>query len=241
MKKTILFAIAAMAATAAFSAANDVLVTFSTPGPDKYADGTVVMDGERYALVYSADLANFKITNDGKAEGGEIVLSAPVAKGGKCPVVMFEVDAALAAKKYSGGNWAVCLLDTRKFSKGENGEIVAKLSGGSTVNTFGIVGEANIGSSTVGGVAGVAAATGTIAKGNVVPEPEVSDIFLDGGNVYIYVKGTVPYLSYGLKAGDEPGKVEKDAAEAQPGKLDAEDEIYFVAPAGDKGFFKVGN
>lgn len=239
MKK--IFSIAALAASAAFGAANDVLVTFSTPGPDKYADGKTVMDGERYALVYVADEANFKITADGKAEGGEIVLSAPVAKNGRCPVVMFEVDAALAAKKYSGGKWAVYLLDTRTFSKNAAGEIVAKLSGGGTVNTVGLVGTADIGSSTVGDVSGVAAATGEIAKGANAPEPEVSDIFVDGDKVYIYVKGTVPYLSYGLKTGATPGGVAEEVGAKKSGQIGAEEEIYFVAPAGEKGFFRIGS
>ena len=35
----------------AFAAQNDALVSFSTPGPDKYADGTTVLDGEYYAIV----------------------------------------------------------------------------------------------------------------------------------------------------------------------------------------------
>ena len=52
MKKTIavLFAIAS---AAAFAGMNDLIVSFSTPGPDKYADGTEVKVGECYSLVYT--------------------------------------------------------------------------------------------------------------------------------------------------------------------------------------------
>lgn len=42
----------AAAAGLCFGDASNLLVTFSTPGPDRYADGSTVRDGERYALVY---------------------------------------------------------------------------------------------------------------------------------------------------------------------------------------------
>lgn len=236
MKKQ-LFAIAALASAFAFGAANDTLITFSTPGPDKYADGKTVLDGERYALVWSKDLSAVKIASDGTATGGEVVLSAPVARNGRCPIVMFEVDASLVSSKYSGGKWAVYLLDTRKFSAGEGGEIVARVGG--DVNTFGLVAEAAVGG-TIASVSGVAAAADSIADGKSVPAPEVTDIFVDGSNVYIYAKGTVPYLSYGLKAGDDPAAVTQTVGDAQGGQINEADEIVFVAPAGEKGFFKVG-
>ena len=94
MKKTaIIFTVAALCG-AAFAAQNDALVSFSTKGPDAYADGTTVLDGECYALVWLQNGASgLTVAADGTATGGEIVLAAPIAKGGRYPSVVFEVDA----------------------------------------------------------------------------------------------------------------------------------------------------
>ena len=42
-----------MCAACAFGSMQDKLARFSTPGPDRYADGSIVQDGECYALVWS--------------------------------------------------------------------------------------------------------------------------------------------------------------------------------------------
>ena len=124
--KNILAAAAVLSSAAAFSAANDALVSFSSKGPDAYADGTTVLDGECYALVWMANGASgLSVAADGSATGGEIVLAAPVAKGGRCPKVVFEVDAGDMKTKYQGGSWGVYLLDTRRW--GADG--AAKLMG----------------------------------------------------------------------------------------------------------------
>ena len=94
MKKTMVFGFAAALASAAFAAQNDALVSFSSKGPDAYADGTTVLDGECYALVWmSGGASGLTVAADGSATGGEIVLAAPVARNGRCPKVVFEVDA----------------------------------------------------------------------------------------------------------------------------------------------------
>ncbi len=144
MKKNMLSMLAAMAATAAFAAANDVLVTFSTPGPDRYADGKPVMDGECYALCWSKNFDGFAINSDGTATGGEVVLFAPLAKAGCCPKVVFEVDAdKFDAKGYANGKWAVYLLDTRRFTTNADGKLSVSLAGNlKGVNTSGMVGGA---------------------------------------------------------------------------------------------------
>ena len=118
MKKLMTMIGAVGLAFAATAAMDDALLTFSTVGPDKYSDGTTVLDGECYALVWTKTGATFGgIAADGTAvaETDKIVLVAPVAKGGKCPKVVFEVDADDMAKKYKGGSWSVLLLDTRRW------------------------------------------------------------------------------------------------------------------------------
>ena len=226
MKTQILTMVAALAAGAALAAANDVVVTFSTPGPDRYADGATVRDGERYALCWSQDFGGFRINSDGTAEGGSIVLSAPVAKGGRCPTVVFEVDAAYAAANFPGGEWAVYLLDTRDF-------------GAARINTSGCVGKATVATGMVGSLVGGETTTSVVAGGVEVPRPEVTGIKVVDGMVYVTVKGTVPFLAYGLTEGAAPDAVDTAVEGSQPGLAD--EEITLVTPAKEgAAFFKVG-
>ncbi len=239
MNKLLTAACALALSLAAFAAQNDALVTFSTKGPDRYADGTTVLDGECYALCWSPDFANFAIRADGTAEGGAVVLKAPVAKGGRCPTVTFQVSADSVASRYAGGSWAVYLLDTRRFAA--DGTATVAGASAKAVNTTGLVAAASVGSGSLGSVAAGAGATSELAAGVEVPQPQITGIRIVDGNVYVSVKGTVPFLSYGLTEGATPDAVTEAVGEAAPGKVSAENEVILVAPAKDGGaFFKVG-
>ena len=239
MKKTMLSMVAALAASAAFSAVNDMMITFSTPGPDTYADGKAVMDGERYALCWSKDFSQFKINPDGTATGGEVVLVAPKASGGRCPTVVFEVNADYYDRKgFKDGKWAVYLLDTRRFTTDSDGKLVVTLAGNSkTVNTSGMVGGAvSVKTGSAAGLTGIAGAA-TTATG-VVAEPKITGIRVYEGNVYVTVKGA-PYLAYGLTAGDTPAKVDTAVGDATADAT-GEEEVTIVTPVKAGGeFFKV--
>ena len=100
------------------TAAMDTALTFSTVGPDRYADGTDVVDGECYALVWTADVDGFALSDDGTATGGKVVLVAPVAEDRRCPPVKLNIKADVASQ-YDGGVWGVYLLDTRESPEGE--------------------------------------------------------------------------------------------------------------------------
>lgn len=97
------------------TAAMDTVLTFSTVGPDRYADGDDVVTGESYALVWTADVSGFTLSDDGTATGGKVVLVAPVAEGGRCPPVKLNIKASVAPQ-YDGGVWGVYLFDTRSGS-----------------------------------------------------------------------------------------------------------------------------
>lgn len=97
------------------TAAMDTVLTFSTVGPDRYANGDDVVPGESYALVWTADVAGFTLSDDGTATGGKVVLVAPVAEGGRCPPVKLNIKASVAPQ-YEGGVWGVYLFDTRSGS-----------------------------------------------------------------------------------------------------------------------------
>ena len=248
MKKTaIIFTVAALCG-AAFAAQNDALVSFSTKGPDAYADGTTVLDGECYALVWLQNGASgLTVAADGSATGGEIVLAAPIAKGGRCPSVVFEVDARDMATKYKDGSWGVYLLDTRRWGADGNAKPAGTANGKVVlVNAAGAVTSAAVRvvagkSETVGGVTGAAVASTATAVPAEAPAPEITGIRVDGANVYVTVRGTVPYLQYGLASGDTPDAVtEKAEGSPRTGAAAADDEIILVAPAKKGGaFFRV--
>ena len=248
MKKTaIIFTVAALCG-AAFAAQNDALVSFSTKGPDAYADGTTVLDGECYALVWLQNGASgLTVAADGSATGGEIVLAAPIAKGGRCPSVVFEVDARDMATKYKDGSWGVYLLDTRRWGADGKAKPAGTANGKVVlVNAAGAVTSAAVRvvagkSETVGGVTGAAVASTATSVPAEAPAPEITGIRVDGANVYVTVRGTVPYLQYGLASGDTPDAVtEKAEGSPRTGAAAADDEIILVAPAKKGGaFFRV--
>ena len=113
--KKLLFTMVVAAFGAAFGAANDTILVFSTKGPDTYADGTTVLDGERYALVWVKDGTEFAgLAVDGTplADTTKLIAVAPLAKGGKCTETVFEIDADFA-ETLKGGSVSLYLLDTR--------------------------------------------------------------------------------------------------------------------------------
>lgn len=120
MKKLTLMMGVAGLALASLAAVNDTLISFSTPGPDTYLDGTKVRDGECYALVWSQDGVFEGVKADGTAvdANDRVVLVAPVAKDGRCPDLVYQVAAA-TAEALEGGRYGVYLLDTRRTVAGE--------------------------------------------------------------------------------------------------------------------------
>ena len=247
MKKSMVFGFAAALACAAFAAQNDALVSFSTPGPDTYADGSTVRDGECYALVWTPAGKTFELAADGTAKDGEIVLVAPVARNGRCPGVVFQVPADKVEKVYKNGSWGVYLLDTRRW--GANGAVTLAGVGADgkakVVNAAGAVTGSKVAVST-GSISEVvtseaACAASATAEPANVPKPEISAIRVMGGNVYVTVKGTMPCLRYGLSSGATPERIDEGVGEAQSGAVNAAEEIILVAPAKEGGaFFKVG-
>ena len=204
MKKTIAFLFALMTA-AAFAGMNDLLITFSTPGPDKYADGKEVLDGESYALVWTG------------ADGTQkTVLTYPGAKDHRCPPVLFVIDENNVTN-YNGGTWGVYLLDTRDYETDPEGKTLAKREDGqpTVVNVKAAVLDGIANTSTMA----AATASGAVAADSYdIPKPIVTAIKVEGAYVYVTVKDVVPCLEYTLKSGSDtqnfaiPEGVEKDAS-----------------------------
>ena len=221
---TILSVIAPLAVLAsANDFPGDYLVSFSSPGPDRYADGTIVPDGECYALVWSPAGKTFSGFNaDGTASSSadRVVLAGPLAQDGHCRDAIFQVpEASYAALE--DGNWAVCLVDTRRV----NG-VPAGVKDGKPVrvNRWGLVnGGVSIKPASAsalppaGGTRLLATPAPATFRGtgiratrlSSVPadaqSPTITAMNLSDGIVTLYVTDTVPYLSYTIESGPRLG------------------------------------
>lgn len=232
MKKTIA-ALFAVASAAVFAGANDLLIMFYTPGPDKYADGTVVLDGESYSLVWTA------------ADGTQTpVITVPAAKNGKCDPILFTIDEKNVSK-YDGGTWGVYLLDSRDFAKDATGKTLAALDEKTGVPTVvNVKASVNDGIANAGGFESAVAKTGVSAgsydlAAAEVPVPQVTGIKVVGANVIVTVKNTVPFVGYTLQSGSDVSNFAIPAG-ATSANGTASGEINLVTPKkGGAQFFKV--
>lgn len=220
MKKSVIAVVAGLASAVAFAGMNNIVVSFSTVGPDTYADGSKVVDGEVYALVWTKTGCEFAgIGADGKAigENSEVVFRAAKAKDGKCPYIAFQIREEDAAdyKKYSAGTWGVYLLDTRRYPtvKDAEGNDVINTAGeptvgdASIVNGYGVV-KTFEGSANLSGSAAVNAATVSVVP-DLGQDLKVTNISFDGDNVILEVTGSLSCLRYGLKSGSDVSSLEE--------------------------------
>ena len=245
MKKLMTMIGAVGLAFAATAAIDDALLAFSTVGPDKYADGTTVLDGECYALVRTLPGATFGgIAADGTAvaETDEIVLLAPLAKDGRCPKVLFQIPS-----DKTEGTFSVYLLDTR-VQAGDGTVKPAGVANGKPklVNGYGLATEATkVAKATAGGATTAAeketAGGEAVVAGAAIPknvqQPKITSIKIEGDYVKLTVQNLPGYMRVSSGA-DVSADDTQGAAQATDG---ATDEVILYAPksAGASGFFKV--
>ena len=247
-------------AVCAFGSMQDKLARFSTPGPDRYADGSIVRDGECYALVWSPAGTAFSGFNaDGTAVSSRdrVVLAGALAQGGKCRDSVFQIPAKDYAELQSG-EWAVCLVDTRTIAGlpagVQNGKPLRVnrwgiISGGVTITDAGSSnlrlaagGTRSVASDTTGGTRPVASAVRANNLSAVPPNlmpPQITAIDVGDGEVWLGVTDTVPYLSYTITSGETPNDLKTDYfAETVDGDAGSEIAIGTVKSA-KRRFFKV--
>ena len=241
MKKILMILAAAAATLPARAGQDNLLATFSTTGPDRYADGTVVKDGESYALVWTAKGKTFAgITVDGKAAGSQddnrVLCVAPLAQGGRCPDVVVEVN-KLVADLYAGaGTFSLHLLDTRR-ADGTPGGVAAGVNGYGATQAFTLSAAEQLQSGVATNAAFAATATELPAS---IPQPRIKSIEVKDGIVRLTVERTSKKVRYGVSSGATPGELAADADFAPQDGNDAGD-IVITAPAkGGSGFFSVG-
>lgn len=220
MKKTV-FALFAIASAAAFAGAGDLLVTFSTPGPDKYADGKDVLVGETYGLFY---------TDEQGVQEPSPVLAYKTKAAGRCTPVMFVIDESKAGK-YRAGKLEVYLLDTR----GNDGASMGTTPKG-IVEGEPIV-KSKTASATVSVTSGEQMNSGDSAAAVAfdIPQPVITGIEFDGDDVLLGVKGLVPCVGYTLQSGADTTDIT-----TPEGDIAFESETTISVPKTSGGqFFKV--
>ena len=251
------FAVFPMIASASVQ---DKVARFSTPGPDCYADGTLVADGECYALVWSpkgATFAGFNADGTAISANDRVVFAAPLALEGKCRDSLFQIPADEYAE-LEGGEWAVCLVDTR-MANGVPAGVAnnaplrvnrwgavrneVKISTASTLVLDSIAAPKAGGRSLLAAAApseaGVCAGTLSAVPDSVKPPTITGLDVLDSGEVWLEVADTVPFLSYTIISGSEPGNLQEDGcAEVVDGTSGGK--IFIgTAQSSDCRFFKV--
>ena len=244
MKKTLLMMIAATG-LAALAGQDNLLMKFSTPGIDTYADGkTQVADGEFYALVWVKKGATFAgFLADGTvadAENSALICAVPYAEDGHCPETVLEMDRVLADAYAGSGTFELHVMDTRDAE----GKPKAALSSGVNASGMAATFAVSAGSST--DVKSVSAKTATLASTASalppsIPQPKITSIKVENGLVKLTVQGTSKLLKYGVNTGDEPGDLAPLPLDA--GVADGDDfgEIELAVPTEKGGrFFSIG-
>ena len=239
-----------------FAGMEDTVLRFSSPGPDRYADGSVVMDGECYALVWSPKgtaFAGFNADGTTVSATDRVVLAAPLARNGKCRDALFQVPAEEYAE-LEGGEWAVCLVDTRKADGVPAGAQDGKPL---RVNRWGMV-KSGVSVESASSRSVTAAATpkssprlasavpneGVCADArSAVPDsakrPTITAIEIQDGVIWLTVADTEPYFSYAIISGAEPGVLKTDYySETVDGEKDRKIAIGTLETIG-RHFFKV--
>ena len=254
MKTIMSMVFAAAIGLAATAGQDNLMLTFSTQGPDTYADGTtVVSDGECYALVWVKKGATFAGFN---ADGTEvdpdtsrILTIVPYAENGHCAETVLEIDRGLADAYVSSGSFELHVLDTRGVDGVPKGDVAGGVKGYGAAAAFGLT--ANVSTRAVEGqmttvkasTAALAATATALPPSVEIPKPVITSIKVENGIVRLKVKGTSPLLMYGVQSGDAPSDLAPlDLAAARAdGVADAEREVEITFPA-DKGgrFFKIG-
>ena len=247
--KKLLFGFSLLAAAMAFGgAANDTVIFFSTPGIDRYADGNQVMDGECYALVWSkGTFAGIKADCTPVNSEDAVVLVAPVAKGGKCPTIAFEVDADKIDTIYKGGTFSVCLLDTRVKNQVKQADgsyaVVTTLSACQNGRPLVVsASDSVMARVSISGFGGSATADGAVVASAKTQLPEgvasglkISSIKTDDKNVYLTVQNASKYVQYGVVSGGDPRALVADGE-----TVNGSDELVIVRPKkGDSQIFQL--
>ncbi len=243
MKKLSLLMAASVMAASVFAGLPSY-VLFSSTGPDRYADGTEVLDGEVYALVWAKTGTAFAGFNaDGSlvdTENNKLISAAAVALDGKCQPTVYILKGE-NSDLGSTGEFSVYLLDTR-IAKADGPATVSGVTAGAlaAVNTTSpVAASVTAGEMTTAETAVAASGATATAVPADTPNPSITAIKVVGGQVVVKVAGTVPYLQYGISAGKTPSALDQtDLVRGINGTEDGKLTLIVDQPEENR-FFKV--
>lgn len=228
----------AVFAAGAFADAANVLISFSTTA-DTYADGSPVKDGEWYALCWSPreTFSGLDLNYNTLKSDEKLLILAPLAEGGRCPYVIFQVDSKEAPK---GGNYFVYLLDTRDVTgetvavatKDESGRRVPDgvVNGSAEAQSF--TASASIGSS----IASTSATGASIVAGDwAAVQPKITAFEVKDAKVKITVAGMMSGLTYKVNMGEVLDNMTSYEVTPQNDGSEA----YFIIEPDQARFFKI--
>ena len=224
--KKLLIAVSALASAMALGAAEYSSFSFSTVGPDKYADGETVMDGECYALVWSKGEGGFAGFNyDGTVKdpaNSALMIALPLAEGGKCKPVVFNIEDGVIP---DGAELGIYLLDTRKFTDGvaavqgldANGKLTF-LNASEKIDAE-VVASGTGATAPAGATAKPAGGTGAVASAVSadVPSPVITKLAFVGDSVVLSVAKTVAGINYQVVGGVVPNDLKPLGGEIKCG------------------------
>lgn len=255
--KRIFALLTAMVAFAAVAANDDVFVCCSTTGPDTYADGSSVVDGEAYALVYTKAGANFAgFQADGTlvdAAQSELVMVLPMAENGHCKPTLCVVSRTYASRRRTG-TWDLFLLDTRNAAGrpagfDEEGGLRRVNSWGRTASQINFStsafssqesAEQPAGSASLQSLSIFAAQTTELAAlPPNVPTPQICGITVQDGQVLLEVADTVPYLTYDVAGFETLGSDLKSRVGVEKRDGVVGETLVLEADGTESKFFKV--
>lgn len=234
MKSRFTFAglLCALAALSAAGAGEDAtFFSFFTVPEDRYADGTVVKDGEWYALTWQRRGWTFDgFTVDGdpvSPDSCEVLWLWPAAKDGCLEERSFTFDERGHKSFAEGGRFALYLLDTRKFaaptvSYDAAGNVASVTTNATLAGTLSVQGFAEA----AGFIASNGRPFGGTSAGKpfllstlddaYVERPVVTGIRVEDDVVVLTVSSTTDAVVYNAAAGETPeAAMASSAATAQ--------------------------
>jgi hypothetical protein len=212
----------------------DSAIVFSTKGPDLYSDGTAVLDGESYALVWTKDGVFEGFSADGKVidEEDKLLLTAPIAKDGHCPRVMFQIPVKDAVNY---GRYDVFLLDTRVVSSADDKKIVPRTDA-KLVNGYGRVhAEITLSAFSNKSEGSVVANMNSAAPKDAM-QPRVKSMRIVGDQVILEVENIPGFMR--VQSGRDTSAADSTGVALET--PENSDTVTLIAPkTGDKGFYRV--
>ena len=233
--------LAALLSLGVYANGESVVVGYSSQGPDRYADGSTVRDGECYALVCTKSGTSFGGFNmDGtlaNPQNDDLAAIAPAAKDGRCQSVLFVLPKEYRTK-HKDDTWCVYLVDTRCATGRPVGLKDGLLA---RVNCFSRPDAKISFSDGLASLQSVLAPTGglcaeMLAEQGQTPNPVITAVAVKDGKLEVQVANTVDWVTYDLAGGQKPDAAKEPMAD-QPQDGDATRPIVLTTTADEKAKF----